>query len=414
MKEKKPVYLFVTPFFPRPESWRGAFCYDFVKALMRQGKYDVRVFVHWRKGDGSPDDYEYHGIKVCRFRFRRAPFGIAPFLFSLWNRKSFQKKVEDVGIAWEDIAVYHAHELLFAPFIENVSTSYKHIVSVLHFHNMGHPFHVSCGHLGFVPLYSEFLYLWMRKHFERIDMPTFVSKRQQGMFGKWYPHGYLNEAVDVLSASMFRRMIRPIKLKKSYVCYNGIDYTVFNAIGRSVSTGVFTIGCVANICESKDQLTLLRALVRLMAIDKLNGLSNWKCIFVGSGDKLPVCKQFVSDNGLENIVEFRTEMDHLELPDFYRSLDLFVLPSWAEGFSCAYVEAFGSGTPIMGCKGVSVEEAIPEEDRERWLFSPQNAAELASKIYAYYSQRYKQRLVQNFDIDSLVGEFLIQVENRMK
>ena len=41
----KRIYLFVTPFFPSPESWRGGYCLDAAQALIRDGRFDVRVFV---------------------------------------------------------------------------------------------------------------------------------------------------------------------------------------------------------------------------------------------------------------------------------------------------------------------------------------------------------------------------------
>lgn len=55
----KYYYLCVTPFFPSPGNWRGAYVLDQVKALQRNLDYDVRVFV----GGGENDsDYEIDGI----------------------------------------------------------------------------------------------------------------------------------------------------------------------------------------------------------------------------------------------------------------------------------------------------------------------------------------------------------------
>ena len=71
-----PIYIVVTPFFPSPETWRGAYCYDFVKALMRTGKYDVRVFV---PGNGA--DYDYQGVHVYRFPVKYLPSNVFPVLF---------------------------------------------------------------------------------------------------------------------------------------------------------------------------------------------------------------------------------------------------------------------------------------------------------------------------------------------
>lgn len=406
MIAKKPIYIVVTPFFPRPESWRGAFCYDFVRALQRLDKYDVRVFVHWRSGEGTCNDYEYHGIKVYRFRFVRAPYGFAPFLFDASNRRSFLKKAQAAGIDWGRVAVYHAHDIVFSSYVEGMKKKYPNITSVLHFHNMGHPFHLSTGKLGVIPIYSTFQYLWLRRRFERIDLPVFVSKRQCNMFGRWYPDGFLGNSESVLKRVWLGRFVRPIRLKEPYILYNGIDYSIFNSKGRRLNdSNRFTIGFVANMCVSKDPMTLLRALKILKDDPDMAGLRGWKCIFVGSGTELLRCQRYAHSNALEQIAEFKVEMDHLELPDFYRSLDLFVLPSWAEGFGCAFVEAHGCGVPIIGCKGVSVDECFPPEEQERWLAVPNNATSLAEKIKWFYMQRAKQVFVDDFDIDKLVRKY---------
>ena len=76
----KPIYIVVTPFFPSPTNWRGAYCYDFVVALMKTGVYDVRVFV-----PGTGEDYTIGDIRVHRFPTRQLSSNIFPFLF-LSNR----------------------------------------------------------------------------------------------------------------------------------------------------------------------------------------------------------------------------------------------------------------------------------------------------------------------------------------
>ena len=97
------------------------------------------------------------------------------------------------------------------------------------------------------------------------------------------------------------------------------------------------------------------------------------------------------------------------LPKFYRSLDLFVLPSRSEGFCCAYVEAAGCGIPIMGCRGVSIEEVIPNEDKAQWLITPCDYVELAEKIKAYREHHWSFRFNRSLDIDVLWKEFLSEL-----
>lgn len=391
----KPIYLVVTPFFPTPTSWRGPFVFDFVRALQRTGKYDVRVF---RTGTGN--DYEYHGIHVYRFRHYELPCGFCPFLTHWKNKRAFLKKVEEAGIDWGRVAVFHAHEITYPLFVKGMKRTYPDLKILLHFHS-GPLVHLKTGRLGVLPLHSTLLYLYYRRNLELVDLPIFVSRRQQRYFGKWYADGYLKEPVDIRRGVWLGRFLRAIRLKPSMVLYNGIDHTVFNAEGRQPHNE-FRIGCLGNISENKDQMTLLRAIKLLMHRTASVKGQALKVILVGSGDKLLDCKRYVAEHGLAEVVEFRKEVDHLALPDFYRSLDLFVLPSWVEGFCCAYVESYGCGTPVMGCKGVSVEEALSPSDQDKWLITPCDAEDLARKISWYRETREPQQFVQDFDIDELV------------
>lgn len=423
--------------------------FDFVRALQRTGKYDVRVF---RTGAGP--DYDYHGIHVYRFEHKELPCGFAPFLMHRINKRAFLKKVKAVGIDWKNVAVFHAHEITYPLFVKDIKREYPELKILLHFHS-GPLVHLKTGRLGVLPIHSTFLYLYYRRNLELVDLPIFVSRRQQRLFGKWYANGYLKEPVDIRRGVWLGRWLRPIRLQPSIVLYNGIDYSVFNSTGRQSHVG-FRIGCLGNVSENKDQMTLLKAVDILVngnpstppplhlskppnrqpsTLPPLQPPpSNLKpqtsnlhpstppnlqtstlpplqpslaVILVGSGEALPACKRYVEEHGLSEVVEFRTEVDHLALPDFYRSLDLFVLPSWVEGFCCAYVEAYGCGTPVMGCKGVSIEEALSEADQDKWLIVPSDAEGLAGKIAWYMKTHEHQQFVRRFDIDELVGKFIV-------
>ena len=402
---KKPIYIVVTCYFPTPKSWRGAFCYDFVKALMRTGKYDVRVFV---PSTGDVSDYDYHDIHVHRFKFHHLRAGLIPFILAPFNRRSFLKKVREIGIDWKDVAFFHAHEIHYTKYAIPAKKLNPSLKILFHVHS-GPGIVLRSGSLGVLPIHSTFLYLYLRSCLECVDLPVFVSEQERRDLGKWYANGFLKPPVDIRKGVWFGRFLREFRLKPSIVMYNGIDYSLFNDKGRIPCPDFLRIGCVGNITENKDQMTLLRALARLRN-EGFEGFPKLRCVFIGNGPMLECCKKYATDNGIDGCVEFRREIDHLQLPDFYRKIDLFVLPSWIEGFCCSYMEAYGCGVPFMGCKGVSVEEALPEQERDKWLFAKEDDKALAEKIKWFYENRPKQTLVRNFDIDILVGEFVEHLE----
>ena len=56
MKNCAPNYIIITPFFPSPKSWRGAYVLDQVKAIQHNADYEVMVF------KPGTEDYEIEGI----------------------------------------------------------------------------------------------------------------------------------------------------------------------------------------------------------------------------------------------------------------------------------------------------------------------------------------------------------------
>ena len=47
MQKDKSIYLVVTAFFPSVESFRGPYVYDQVKAIMKDGRYQVVASAAW-------------------------------------------------------------------------------------------------------------------------------------------------------------------------------------------------------------------------------------------------------------------------------------------------------------------------------------------------------------------------------
>ena len=402
MMSKKPIYLFVAPFFPSPKSWRGGYFYDMVRALQRvvTGKYDVKVLV---SGEG---DYEYGGVRVYGFLHKMLPSDLFSFLLGRINARYFNTALKRIGIAWQDVAVCHTHTFDLAYVTWAAKLANPNVFTVMHHHCIN-PIRLTSWRLGYVPIHATALYFYRRTLSEQIDVHVFCSRQSRVSYAKRYRHGKPECGFeDIQKGLLFGRFFRSFRMKESLVLYNGVDSDVFKNDGSRRHDNVFRIGCVANFQPLKDQMTLLRA-VELLHRSKSVDICT---VFVGSGHCLEHCKKYVEDNGLSNIVVFREEMSHLELPAFYRTLDLFVLPSRSEGFCCSYVEAVGCGVPVMGCRGVSIEEVIAEEDKDKWLIEPQNHVELAEKIKAFIVNRWRFRFNRSLDIDFLWKNFLEELE----
>lgn len=393
----RPVYLVVTPFFPSPETWRGAYCYDFVKALMRTGKYDVRVFV-----PGNGPDYDYQGVHVYRFSVKHLPSNIFPFLFLKWNQRSFLNKVKSLGIDTKDVSVCHGHTASYAIYPLVVKKKKPQCLTLLHHHAL-QSFGLGNGILRHCWPYNLIQYPILRYFHEQIDVHIFISRAVQRSFVA-APDASWMDYQD------YRKQMRGLgfyhspKIKKSIILHNGVDCWQFKPKSKMQSS-TFTIGCVGNFSELKDQIGLLKALALIKYL-----LGEWKLKLVGSGTIEDEMRALIASEGLEANVEFISEMDHTQLSEFYRSLDLFVLPSWFEGFGCVFTEAYACGVPFITCEGQGMDDLIPECERHLWLCKQRNPQDLAEKVLYYYRNHPTQHLAGAIDIDVLVHNFVDDIE----
>lgn len=424
----KKVYLYITPFFPSPTSWRGAYCLDFVKALKRalevkdQGEqWKVVVFT---EGDGS--DYEVEGVKVYTFKAKYLPSNIFPFLFKRYNQKSFLSKVKEVLTPlfnfnselqlFDKVEVCHCHTANFSVYAEAMKRANPKCRTLLHHHDLA-SFGLNFGRLRHCWIYNLIQFPILRKLHEKIDCHVFISEAARRSFLA-APDTSWTEYEDY-KKQMRGLPYRSVKIKDSVILHNGVDKKIFSRVER-VERVDFVIGCVGNFSELKDQLGLIKALEILnTSVDlKSRPRPNIQVKFVGSGETLEECKRLAREQEEQFrstptpiTYTFLPEVPHEQLADFYRSLDLFVLPSSFEGFGCVYTEAHSCGVPFIACEGQGTDDIIPVEDRDKWLCKQRDPDDLARKIGDYISrvergERVEQRLNEDQDIDKLVEKFV--------
>ena len=394
----KPVYLYVTPFFPSPRGWRGSYSLDFVKALERTGRYDVRVFVPGRGGD-----YEVGGVRVRRFPTWQLPSAIFPFLFNRHNARSFLDAVGRAGIDLADVAACHAGTAACGAYALAAKRAAPRCLALLHHHSL-QSFGLNRGVLSEFWPHNLVQFPMLRRMHEAIDCHVFVSEQARKSFyaapdASWSCHGHYRRQMRGLG------FYRPVRRGRSIVLHNGVDTSLFTPGGRRAGGGrPFTIGTVANFEALKGHAVLLEALSLISG-----ELGDWRLMLVGSGPEEGRIRETIARRGLGARVKIVREMAHDALPGFYRSLDLFVLPSVFEAFGCVYTEAYACGTPFIACAGQGIAELVPESERGLWLATSGDAVDLAGKIEAYHARRPRQHLAGEIAIDPLVREFLGRV-----
>lgn len=135
------------------------------------------------------------------------------------------------------------------------------------------------------------------------------------------------------------------------------------------------IGYAGGLVPEKGVDTLLRA----VALCHQPGRSEhspapWRLRIAGTGPEQGILAGLAAQLGLANQVDFLGKLSSAEMPGFYHSIDVLVLPSrttrsWKEQFGRVLVEAMASGVPVAGSNSGEIPHVIgdsgivfPEDD----------------------------------------------------
>jgi glycosyltransferase involved in cell wall biosynthesis len=146
--------------------------------------------------------------------------------------------------------------------------------------------------------------------------------------------------------------------------------------------GVLRLLSVATVTPRKGHLVLIEALARLQRDD-------WRLDCIGSTirdpDHVAAVRAAIAAHGLAARVTLHDEMPQDALGAAYEAADLFVLPSFHEGFGMALAEAMAHGLPIVATRAGAIPETVPET--AGILVPPGDSAALATALARLLNDR---------------------------
>ncbi|RED43788.1 glycosyltransferase [Aestuariispira insulae] len=182
--------------------------------------------------------------------------------------------------------------------------------------------------------------------------------------------------------------------KTDAIILNGIDTNRFapgdksearTRLGLPVGKQIF--GMAGRLVPVKNTELLIRAFSSIAKETRHLAIA-------GAGPQEDHLKSLVSQLGLETHVSF---LDHVEkMPDFYRSLDRFVLPSLSEGLPLCLLEAQACGTAVIATDVGAVKEAVCPDTGT--LVESDNARQLSAAMCGSLWQRLTPEKVRSFTL----------------
>jgi len=198
------------------------------------------------------------------------------------------------------------------------------------------------------------------------------------------------------------------------VIHNGVDSQRFfpDPASRArmreelrLSADEFCIGCVGNLLPVKSQITVLEAIGELG--DKLG---NWRLAMIGEGPERAGLERFIADRGWEGRIQLLGTSERV--PEFLNAMDLYILPSVAEGISNSLLEAMSTGLPVIA-SAVGGNLEVVEGD-SGLLFEARNTGQLAERMLAVrtsdrlrqdLARRGVERVREHFSLRSMIRNY---------
>jgi len=317
-------------------------------------------------------DYEFNGFKVKTFKTFDFPYFIFPGLFNSCNKRRFSKFMQKKNIT--NVSFSHSHVSYPAAYLVEDLVCKKivqhHGLDVLQLLN---------GRSNLIKkLQRNYLIKKTIRQLNKSDLNIGVSEL------------VLNQLREYPTYSP----------KDELVLYNGVDTSKFYPI-EVEKNEIFTIGCIANFWEIKDQITLIKA-VEILSLKGEDILLR----LIGTGPTLQSCKDYVHQKKLNQFVSFEKEIKHEILNTFINKSDLFVMPSYFEALGCVYLESWATNTPYIAVKEQGISELVPEKVKDKMLVSKSDEIELAEKILYFINNNIDFTFDRTYDIKYTISEFL--------
>ena len=200
---------------------------------------------------------------------------------------------------------------------------------------------------------------------------------------------------------------------------NGVDTALFSpAAGqRQPVPGCpfepgnhWLVGTVGRLQTVKNQPLLARAFVRLIQ-QRPKAAERARLVIVGEGPLRAEVEGILSAAGLQHLAWLPGARN--DVPDVLRMLDVFVLPSQAEGTSCTLQEAMASGLPVVAT-AVGGNPDLVQQGITGLLVPSDDEAALADALASLWAVPEKPSAmgaagreidVQTFGLDAMVSAY---------
>jgi sugar transferase (PEP-CTERM/EpsH1 system associated) len=219
--------------------------------------------------------------------------------------------------------------------------------------------------------------------------------------------GYLRERISVPEARITR------------IC-NGVDTAVFHPgpAGKGElkgcpfgnDAGAVVVGTVGRMHGVKDQINLVRAFMKVLE-QRPDFRERGRLVLAGDGPLRAEAASMLGAAGLEHLAWLPGERS--DIAEILRGLDIFVLPSKAEGISNTILEAMATGLPVIATEVGGNPELVVDGTTGR-LVPKEDPDAIATALLDYldhpeliaaHGKAGLARVREGFSLDGMVDRY---------
>lgn len=203
-------------------------------------------------------------------------------------------------------------------------------------------------------------------------------------------------------SELFCKLNPEIPKEKVHFVYNGLPDV--NELNTPANHRIKEIVCVGSVTERKGQRLLIESCIRVGEIKKLD----FHITIVGDGVIRTDLENMIIKAGLSDYVSFVGFSN--EVDKYLRSADIFILPSFDEGFPMSILEAMRLSLPIISTNIAGIPEMLIN-NYNGLLIEPcvDDIYNILIDINSYnwieMGNNSRKFFLQNFLIDSMVTKY---------
>ncbi len=227
---------------------------------------------------------------------------------------------------------------------------------------------------------------------------------------------YIPLSHDLENWLQHRIGVTPDKISR---IYNGVDTQLFHPApvreplphAAFALPGTVVVGTVGRMQAVKDQLTLVRAFLRLLKSEP-SARNILRLVLVGDGPLRHQAAAMLAAEDANELAWLAGTRD--DVPRLLRGLDVFVLPSLAEGISNTILEAMACGLPVVATR-VGGNPELVIEGKTGMLVPAADPVALADALANYlrnpglakqHGAAGRERVVREFSLNAMVQRYV--------